>query len=776
MPRPTERRSGAWAGAFLLALLALLALAAWQWRAAAPVSTDLLQLLPGGSSDPLAARAEQRMQEPLNRDLILLVGHARPEQAFALAQQVGEQLEQSALFESLQWRLQPDLAALREQIAGGRLGLLAAEPRERLLQSPAAFVEARVQALFDPFAASSLLPSAQDWFGLGQLIQQQPPARARVQMNSQGALYIEHQGQTWALLRARAHSHAFDQRLPPRVAAEVAQARHQVSAAGGELLATSGLLYAAHGQQQAASESSLIGGISLACSLLLLLGLFRSLRILLALLPVLVGLLAGVSACIALFGQIHIMTLVLGTSLIGVALDFPLHLLSKSWGLQPWHSLQALRLALPGLRLALLTNLIGYLALAFTPFPALTQVAVFSASGLLAAFLCSVCLLPWLFAAPLTPWPGALRLARGWLGGHTWLRQRLGTPLLLGLLLAFCLGGLLQLDTRDDLRQWVARAPQLQEDALRTAQIVGYQPTSQFFLVRATDEQQLLEREAELCQRLQPLLAAGQLGGYQALSQFVASPQQQQQLAAALPALLEHSQALQALGIPRAELAAEVAALQALPPLSVEAALAGPLGEAWRPLWLGTTADGVASIVSLQGPLDSAALQAVSQSAPAGVELIDRPAQLNALFAQTQVRAAELKLVACVLILGLLWLPFGLRGALRCLAVPLLAALAALASLGWLGQPLTLFALFGLLLVTAIGVDYAILMREAVGGRSVSLLGTALAALTTWLSFGLLALSQTPAVSSFGLAVSLGLLFSFLLAPWAARRQEAPAC
>ena len=102
--------------------------------------------------------------------------------------------------------------------------------------------------------------------------------------------------------------------------------------------------------------------------------------------------------------------------------------------------------------------------------------------------------------------------------------------------------------------------------------------------------------------------------------------------------------------------------------------------------------------------------------------------------------------------------------------------LAALACLGWLGQPLTLFALFGLLLVTAIGVDYAILMREAACGRSVSLLGTALAALTTWLSFGLLALSQTPAVSSFGLAVSLGLLFSFLLAPWAAARQEAPAC
>ncbi|MNP75979.1 hypothetical protein D3C76_1731350 [compost metagenome] len=66
-------------------------------------------------------------------------------------------------------------------------------------------------------------------------------------------------------------------------------------------------------------------------------------------------------------------------------------------------------------------------------------------------------------------------------------------------------------------------------------------------------------------------------------------------------------------------------------------------------------------------------------------------------------------------------------------------------------------------------------MHERIGGAAVSLLGTLLAALTTWLSFGLLALSSTPAVSNFGLAVSLGLSFSFVLAPWAAARDREPA-
>ncbi|MCF5354791.1 hypothetical protein GIW06_26880, partial [Pseudomonas syringae] len=229
------------------------------------------------------------------------------------------------------------------------------------------------------------------------------------------------------------------------------------------------------------------------------------------------------------------------------------------------------------------------------------------------------------------------------------------------------------------------------------------------------------------------------------------------------------------LGVPASALKAELAQLQALPTQDIDQALQGPLSEPWRTLWLGPTHDdngdqGVASIVSLRG-MNSMALLRVQAIGLEGVQLVDRLGELNEVFAHTQISAAELKLASCVLIVLLLITPFGFGGALRIVALPLLAALCSLASLGWLGQPLTLFSLFGLLLVTAISVDYAILMREQIGGAAVSLLGTLLAALTTWLSFGLLAVSSTPAISNFGLSVSLGLAFSFLLAPWASPRK-----
>jgi len=772
MPLPSER----WLPrGFVLLLAALLALSAWQWRSGPPVAADMLALLPDGGGDALVQQAEQRMQEPLKRDLLLLISHPDSQQAVALTQAVAEQWQQLGLFAQLRWRLDDDLGALRQQLLASRLALLPAADRHLLIEQPAAFIQQRAGELFDPFTAR-LLPLEQDWLGLGQRVQQVANPDSRVQADLASAtLQATANGQRWVLLQARSQGGAFDLQTAPQIAAALAAARRQVEAAGGQLLATGGLLYAAAGQQRAMSEVSLLGGSAILGVIALLLFALRRGRALLALLPMAVALLAGVSACVLVFGQINALTLVLGISLIGVASDYPLHYLSKSWGTRRWQSWAALRSLLPGLSLALATNLIGYLALAFTPFAALTQIALFSASGLLAAYLCTLCLLPACFAGvQLRPAPSLLGLSQTLLSLRRKLLARIGSgPLLLALLL-FCASGLWQVQTQNDLRQWLGQEPQLLAEARQIAELTGQQPTSQFFLVRANDEQQLLQRQQALSQRLDQLVQGGELQGYRALSQLL-SAGSNQPLRDALARLPEHWQPLLELGIPQAALQAELDQLLTLPEPGIEQVLAGPLGEAWQPLWLGHTSADVAAIVSLQGNAPASALQ-LAASGLDGVQLVDRPGELNQLFAATQLSAAQLKLIACVAMFLLLCLPFGLTGALRVIGLPLLAALAALSCLGWLGQPLTLFSLFGLLLVTALGVDYAILMREAVGGAAVSLLGVLLAGSTSWLAFGLLLLSSTPVLANFGLAISLGLLFSFILAPWAMREQEAQPC
>ena len=245
---PAERW---WPRLFLLLLVAVLALAGWQWHRAAPLSADLMTLVPGATHDPLVQRAEQRMQEPLNREMLVLVGHPQREQAIALAQRLGEQWQASGLFEKVQWSLQTDLQAVREQLLQGRLALLSNADRNDLVHNPQGFIKQRVESLYDPFSGVSLVPSQDDWLGLTGRIQNSQPRPAAVQLDTaSGALVAEADGQHWVLLRARTLGNAFDMQLPLQVADLLASSRLEADQDGARLLAASGLLYAASGQRQ----------------------------------------------------------------------------------------------------------------------------------------------------------------------------------------------------------------------------------------------------------------------------------------------------------------------------------------------------------------------------------------------------------------------------------------------------------------------------------------------------------------------------------------------
>ena len=75
---------------------------------------------------------------------------------------------------------------------------------------------------------------------------------------------------------------------------------------------------------------------------------------------------------------------------------------------------------------------------------------------------------------------------------------------------------------------------------------------------------------------------------------------------------------------------------------------------------------------------------------------------------------------------------------------------------GFAGIPLSLFSVLPLVLVVGLGVDYAIVLYSednAVAARN----SVFLAASSTLLAFGLLALSSTPALHIFGLTLLLAM-------------------
>lgn len=765
LPLTPERRLFA---VFLLLVLMLAALSGWQWRNGAPVSANLLDILPESEQDLQVERARQAMDAALQRELIVLLRHPQAEQ---LLPQWLQPLEASGLFSRIDYRIDGQLEVLGQQLLDGRVLMVPQEVRRQLADDPTAYLDARVAAFFDPLASFSLVSPQQDWLGLTTVIQQHLQQQARIQAGSQGFLQVSAGGETWQVLRLQAVQDGFAGNSASAVAAVLEGFRQQVEQSGGELLAGGALLFNASAQTRARGEIQWLGSFSLLGALVLIIWFFRRLNSLLAALPALFGLWLGVTACIAVFGQVHAMTLVLGVSLIGVTIDFPMHYMSKAWTRQSWHSMQVLRATLPGLTLGMACNAIGYLALAFTPFPALSQVAVFSVAGLLGAWLCTVCALPLLLDGrrALRPWQQPLRWMQCLLDWHRQLTRRIAGPWWLLTAVVFVGIGFARLQMENDLRQWVSPEPQLLEQARQIGELTGQQPTSQFFLVQGDDERQVLQRLQLLLEQLDSFRRQGLLSGYQSVLDVLAGLQGEPALQDALAGLDEKTlQPLLGLGVDTSEIQREIIQLRQQQVPDVVTALASPLAEPWRMLWLPDDQHGGQALVRLQGLTGTDALAEWAQE-QSGIVWVDQPRQLNQLFTQTQQLALWAKLLASLAILVLLVLVIGWQGAVRTLGISLLAALLAAASLGWLGLPVTLFSVFGFLLVTAIGVDYAIMMYEGVGGAATSLLGAALAAATTWLSFGLLMLSATPAVSSFGLAVSLGLAFCFLLAPWAAR-------
>ncbi|WP_353147705.1 hypothetical protein [Pollutimonas bauzanensis] len=769
MPSPTER----WLPRIFLVLLMMLAVAvAWQSRNGLPISSNLLDLLPHTQMDALTARAEERIQEPLSQQLVALAGNADPAVAVHDAQLMARRWQESGLFSSVDVYVKANIPALRTQLLALRISALPAADSDLLQHDPVAFVARRAREIMDPFSSTSLVPMSQDWLGLAKRTEAALAATGGTVAYDLASDTLQAQAldKTWVLIRAQTKGDAFDHTTPLRIGAMLEADRHQLHTAQTELLATGGMLYAAAARKQAMQESGWMGMGSVIGILLVLLATLRRPRALLGLTPVAVGMLTGFVACVAIFGSIHVLTLVVGASLIGVAVDYPMHWLGKSYGMPQWQAWPALRRVRAGMTLSLATSLIGYLALALTPFPALTQSAVFSVAGLLGAYACTVCLLPAWFK-DWRPAPCAI-LLRGAQALLRMLEKATAQRMLirLGFLAtaAICAAGIARVNLHDDLRQWFSLPQALANDAQQIGKITGFTPTSQFFLVRAPNIDMLLERQEKLTLHLDQLIQGGKLDSYAALSQLAAPLSRQDELRHALSRLSvdDHAlEALSALGIPEHDLKAHLSQLAATPATTLPTALASSVGERWRPLWLGEVDGVVGGMITLQGLRDVHPLQAIADSVP-DTTLVDRTGELNTMFSGTRIEAAELKLASYVLAGMLLWFFLGRSAAWRILAVPLAATVCSLALLGYLGQPLTLFSLFGLLLVTAIGVDYAIFMYEQVAGAAASLVGIALGGATTLLSFGLLALSSTPAVSSFGLAVTVGVMFSLLWAPW----------
>ena len=544
-----------------------------------------------------------------------------------------------------------------------------------------------------------------------------------------------------------------------------------------EINASGMIFHAKAGADSARSEVSTIGLGSVLGIIFLLLLAFRSPSpLLLCLLSVTTGIFAGDIVTVAIFGQIHVMTLVFGASLTGISIDYAFHYMAE-WLREgkSWSPLKGLRHVMPGISLGLATSLLGYLPMLVTPFPGLQQIAVFSSAGLLGAWLTVVLAYPLLLKKPylrdnVRNWPLPLvdRILSVWKKHLPEARARW-----LIALVPLCVLVLPNLSTNDDIRQLQSRVPELVATDNRVSEIMGSLGDNRFFLVRGSTQEDLLINTESLALALTTAVEQGSLGGFRAISSVLPSQQSQQENYHKISAVFgEHlPQLWQQMGFSEAGQEQALALFREAEGkrLTPEVWRGSPGSDMYEHLWLGKFEGEYFTAVLLFAPSEN--WNAYELETLTAVEFIDITGNTSELFGRYRVLMGWLLTGAYILISLLLVLRYGIAGTFKVVFPPLLSVLLTLSLLTISGETINLFHILALIMVLGIGIDYTLFFHEAGKEQRYTFMAITLSAITTVLSFGLLSLSATAAIQGFGLTVLTGITFCYLLSPYAIRKE-----
>ena len=534
---------------------------------------------------------------------------------------------------------------------------------------------------------------------------------------------------------------------------------------------------------EASGELTRIGTVaSIGVALLALLAFGNISTVLFMVLSVALGFAAAVALSLTLFGRLALVTFVFGTTLIGVAVDYSTHWFAlKRRDEGPFERRRRL---LASLLMAGGSSAAAYGVLALTPLPGLQQMAALAAGGVLATLLIVLVFGPFVERFAPKRETRILRFLERKLAHLPRLEKKnLQRPVVLGVILLFTAAvgfGLSKVRLEAGIRDLSAAPPSLVAAQATLQKALQLPSPAQAFFVAGKDLDEALERETKLRAQLATMAETHpEMKGLTAsgLSAWLPSSKTQAETRKLVKAAI-------AAGAPAIE--ARLGAAPAGPadePITLEALKATPLAPLISHYVLRDTAsamgsaaedsenlkgananEGAALMTMLSGvtPAMIPTLHAIANE-EAGVRFLDITGSLETTLSDYRTRIFELLGAGLFVLWGILTLRFG-RGGWRAVLPSVIGILCAIAFFGWTGTPVTLFTALATVLLMGLGVDYGIFLSgNPDDGRTSA--AVFFCGLTTMLSFGLLALSSTPALSSFGITIAVGLAVIWVATP-----------
>jgi predicted exporter len=534
--------------------------------------------------------------------------------------------------------------------------------------------------------------------------------------------------------------------------------------------------------ERAAIRLSIASGILV---ITLLFAVYRSVpALVLGLLPVATGALIGVAAVALGFGLVHGVTLGFGVTLIGESVDYSIYFFvaSRSRRATDWT-----RTWWPTIRLGMLTSVCGFASLLPSGFPGLAQLGAYSISGLIAAALVTRFVLPALLPRDFAihdVGPLGARIA-GVLAPARRMQRSSRVALAAGLAIVAMLCLYRHSSTLWN-RELSALSPVsrqvLDRDAALRADL-GTADVSDLVTVTGATLEAALAGAERAGAALSPLVGSGVIAGFDSPAVYLPSEAAQARRRESLPDAAELrgrlNQATAGLGLRTDTLApflADVEAARRAPPLSSKDLDGTSMKAGFDALTL-REGDHWDALLPLHFPKGAQAIDvaAVSKALGPSAQVIDLKVESDALYARYLGEALHLSLAGLASLIVLL--AIALRSAQRVatvLAPLLLAVLCVAALLTLAGVALTILHLVGMLLIVAVGSNYALFfdrraqVHEA-GGESLTLAALGLANASTVIGFGLLSFSQVPVLEALGTTVAPGAFLALVFSAWLSR-------
>lgn len=543
----------------------------------------------------------------------------------------------------------------------------------------------------------------------------------------------------------------------------------------------SGTPYHSHQSSNAASkEISWITTISLIAVITILLLVFKNPKPLIySVASILVSVTVALLATLATFKNMHIITLVFGTSLIGSCIDYSLHYFTHWAGNNELKSgLEIRNHLLPGLTMAIISSGICFAILLFAPFTLLKQMSLFCLVGLISSYLTTIAIFPRISL------PKGERELK-----HVKIYQKLvdtiqsrfvGRIVIVSMFLFSVISIFIcrkNVQVKNNLLSLYKMEGKLLSDEIEASKIIQYSPSG-WYLISGQTEEECLKNEEAFRKSFEEA-TEGKLG-YISTSLFIPSIESQKKSRLACQKLMEMADyQLDALGygpedleILKADFESSENDFISLEAGNVPEFLSSSISSAW----LGMVG-GKYYTVLLPHNVNNYEKFKTLADASENVFFISKSVDISRDLDKLTLMVLKFFAVAYVFMFIMLKFFYNWKQALKIISVPFLIILVTVAIFAICKINLEFFSVTGLILVFGLGLDYIIYMmeneKEVQGpGKILEPFATMMSFITTIISFGALALSSFQPVHLIGLAIVIGLATAYISSFFYGRRQK----